>query len=88
MHILEPHRLEEIEVVHRQIRHMAYPARIVGAAEARMVRHDERIIGSERVEERQPGADAAGAVQEQHGLPFAGAMESYLEVADRDGRNI
>src|SRR5262249_4910982 len=73
--------VEHVEIIHRQIRHLAKPMRIVGAAEARMLRNSHREVVREAFEEWQPGRPAAGAVQEQDRLAFAGAAHTNARAA-------
>src|SRR5689334_4604474 len=73
--------IEHVEVIHRQIRHIAQPGRIVGAAEAGMLGEGHRKARREALKKRQPRRPAAGAVQEQDWLTFAGAAHANARAA-------
>src|SRR6185369_5212806 len=83
MHALELHRVEEIEVVHGEIRHMPDALGIVGTAEARMLGNGERVFFRQPIEERQPARMSAGAMQEEERSSAAAAPDADGNIAHR-----
>ena len=79
---VEPRLLDEVEIEHRKVRHRADPRRIVGAAEAGMLGHQQLVALGQRIEERQPLRHAARAVQEQHRGAAPGAVQPDCHVPD------
>jgi hypothetical protein len=79
---VEPRFFDEVEIEEREVRQRADSGRVVGTAEARMLRHQEFIALGERIEERQPLRHAAGAVQEQHLGTASGAVQPDADAAD------
>src|SRR6266704_1835656 len=82
MDAVEPGLLDEVEIEHREVRHRAYPRRIVGAAKPGMLRHQHLMALGQRIEERQPLRDAPRAVQEQHRRPAPGAVHFDPDAPD------
>ena len=73
--------IEEVEIVHGEVGHAAKPLRIVRGAEARMLRHCQRVVPREALKERQPRRPAAGTMEKKQRRPRAGAPNAHGQAA-------
>src|SRR3989454_7000844 len=83
-HAVEAERVEQIEVVEREVGDVLDPRRVRGAPVAGMARGVHGEGRGETLLERKPPSGAAGAVEEEQGGTRAGGQEVDRGPADRE----